>query len=245
MPHCSAGSPRARRHDLDAMGEEHDNHHEPPEDGEERVAVARLIMGLRAQGIRDSHILKAIETIPRNLFVDAAYGDVAFADRSLPIACGQTISQPYVVAFMTDALKVGDRDKVLEIGTGSGYQAAVLARLCRRVYTIERYRTLHHAAEERFRELGISNITAMVGDGMKGWPAQAPFDRIIVTAAGEDVPQTLIEQLKVGGIMVMPVGPVGGVQHLHRIVRTEDGAEDETLIAVRFVPLVPGRAEQL
>ena len=212
---------------------------------EGRIAVARLIMGLRAQGVRDARILKAIETIPRGLFVEDSYADVAYEDRALPIDCGQTISQPFIVAYMTDQLKITDRDKVLEIGTGSGYQAAVLARLCRRVYTIERYRTLHKQAEERFKALRISNITAMVGDGMKGWPAQAPFDKIVVTAAAEEIPQDLVDQLKVGGIMIIPVGPVGGAQYLHRVVRTEDGFTDDEMIGVRFVPLVPGKAEQL
>lgn len=223
------------------MGEDDDR--EEVEEG--RIAVARLIMGLRSQGIRDARVLKAIETIPRNLFVEDSYAELAYEDRSLPIACGQTISQPFVVAYMTELLKVTDRDKVLEVGTGSGYQAAVLAKLCRRVYTIERYRTLHKTAEERFKALGISNITAMVGDGMKGWPAQAPFDKIIVTAAAEAVPRDLVDQLKVGGIMTVPIGPVGGVQFLHRIVKTGDGYDDDTLIGVRFVPLVPGKAEQL
>ncbi len=217
----------------------------PDEDGEGRVAVARLILGLRSQGIRDPRVLKAIETVPRELFVEEAYAEIAYADRSLPIDCGQTISQPFIVAFMTEKLSVGDRDKVLEVGTGSGYQAAVLARLCRRVYTIERYSTLLRQAEERFKALGIANITAMLGDGMKGWPQQAPFDRIIVTAAAEAVPEALVDQLKVGGIMVLPVGPVGGAQYLHRLVRTEDGYEDEELLAVRFVPLVPGKAEAI
>lgn len=218
---------------------------DPDEDGEGRVAVARLILGLRSQGIRDPRVLKAIETVPRELFVEETYAEIAYADRSLPIDCGQTISQPFIVAYMTEKLSVGDRDKVLEVGTGSGYQAAVLARLCRRVYTIERYSTLLRQAEERFKALGIANITAMLGDGMKGWPQQAPFDRIIVTAAAETVPEALVEQLKVGGIMVLPVGPVGGAQYLHRLVRTEDGYDDEELLAVRFVPLVPGKAEAI
>jgi protein-L-isoaspartate(D-aspartate) O-methyltransferase len=223
------------------MGEGDDR--EDLEEG--RIVVARLILGLRTQGIRDARVLKAIETVPRDLFVEDTYAELAYEDRSLPIECGQTISQPFIVAYMTELLKLTDRDKVLEVGTGSGYQAAVLAKLCRRVYTIERYRTLHKTAEERFRKLGISNVTAMVGDGMRGWPAQAPFDKIIVTAAADEVPQDLIDQLKVGGIMAIPVGPVGGVQFLHRITKTEDGYDDNALIGVRFVPLVPGKAEQL
>jgi len=212
---------------------------------EGRIAVARLIMGLRSQGVRDARVLKAIETIPRGIFVKETFADSAYEDRALPIDCGQTISQPFVVAYMTEQLKLTDRDKVLEIGTGSGYQAAVLSRICRRVYTIERYRTLHRQAEERFKALNISNITAMVGDGMKGWPAQAPFDKIIVTAAADEIPENLVEQLKVGGVMIIPVGPVGGVQFLHRVVRTEEGFDDTELLGVRFVPLVPGKAEQL
>lgn len=215
------------------------------DDDDGRVPVARLIMGLRAQGVRDSRVLNAIEKLPRGLFVEEELADLAFEDRSLPIACGQTISQPFIVAYMTDQLKVGPRDKVLEIGTGSGYQAAVLAHLCRRVYTIERYRTLLQAAEALFKKLEIHNITAMLGDGMKGWPAQAPFDRIMATAAGEEIPVVLVEQLKVGGIMVLPVGAVGDVQYLYRVTRTEEGYDAERLLPVRFVPLVAGKAEQL
>lgn len=210
-----------------------------------RVLAARLTMALRSQGVRDLKVLQAIESLPRSAFVEAQYAAYAYDDRSLPIDCGQTISQPFVVAYMTDQLRVGDRDKVLEIGTGSGYQAAILSRLCRRLYTIERYRTLLRAAEARFAELRISNVTTMLGDGLKGWPGQAPFDRIIVTAAAETVPEGLVAQLKPGGLMIVPVGPVGGVQHLFRITRTEDGHEEERLLAVRFVPLVPGKAEQL
>ncbi len=222
-----------------------DDRHDDAEPDEDRVAAARLIMGLRSQGIRDSRVLNAIEKLPRSLFVEESYAANAYDDRALPIDCGQTISQPFVVAFMTEALRVGDLHKVLEIGTGSGYQTAVLAQLCRRVYTIERYRTLLRQAEERFKRIEIHNVTAMVGDGMKGWPAQAPFDRVLVTAASEEVPETLVEQLKEGGIMVAPIGPVGGAQHVCRITRTAEGYDLEELIAVRFVPLVPGRAEHL
>ncbi len=218
---------------------------EDEEEGGERISAARLTMALRSQGVRDLKVLQAIEGLSRSQFVDPQYAAYAYHDRSLPIACGQTISQPYVVAYMTGQLRVGERDKVLEIGTGSGYQAAILSRMCRRVYTIERYRTLLREAEARFERLGLSNITALLGDGMKGWPSQAPFDRIIVTAAAEEVPALLVDQLKPGGIMIVPVGPVGGVQHLVRITRTAEGFDEERLIGVRFVPLVPGRAEQL
>jgi protein-L-isoaspartate(D-aspartate) O-methyltransferase len=205
----------------------------------------QLVMELRNKGVRDTRVLDAIERIPREAFVDEPFVADAYADRALPISCGQTISQPFVVAFMTEALRVGDRDKVLEIGTGSGYQTAVLAQLCRRVYTIERYRTLLKEAEARLKRLEAHNVTAMVDDGLKGWPAQAPFDRILVTAAAEEIPQTLIDQLKVGGNMVLPVGPLGGVQHVCRVIRTDSGADVEELIGVRFVPLVPGKAEHL
>ncbi|HXK53869.1 MAG TPA: protein-L-isoaspartate(D-aspartate) O-methyltransferase, partial [Hyphomicrobiales bacterium] len=189
--------------------------------------------------------LSAIEKVPRHLFVSPAFEAQSYADTSLPIECGQTISQPFVVAYMTELLNIGDRDKVLEIGTGSGYQAAVLSHLARRVYTIERYRTLAREAGERFADLGLSNITGMVGDGMRGWPEQAPFDRIIVTAAAEEVPDELQNQLKDGGIMVLPVGPAGGVQHIVRVMREGDNFVHEQKLAVRFVPLVKGRAQQL
>ena len=148
-----------------------------------------LVMGLRAAGIRDTRVLAAIETVPREMFVPDAFKDLAYADQALPIECGQTLSQPFIVAFMTDRLKVGERMKVLEIGTGSGYQTAILAQLCRRVYTMERYRTLMKQAETRFKELRLANVTTVLGDGGKGWPAQAPFDRIIVTAAAKTAAQ--------------------------------------------------------
>src|SRR3954471_8744634 len=162
-------------------------------------------MSLRNQGIRDIRVLEAIECTPRELFLEGPFVNQAYADQALPISCGQTISQPFIVAFMTDRLKVDSRRKVLEVGTGSGCQAAILSRLCRRVYTIERYRPLAKAAGERFQALGLSNITQMVGDGMKGWPKQAPFDRIIVTAAATDMPEALVQQLAIGGVMILPL----------------------------------------
>ena len=203
-----------------------------------------LIMALRNQGIRDQAILEAIERTPREMFLGPSFQPMAYADQALPIACGQTISQPYVVAFMTDRLKLNDRSKVLEIGTGSGYQTAILSPLCRRVYTIERYRTLAKEAEERFKALGLANITQMVGDGYKGWPKQAPFDRIIVTAAAKDVPKALADQLAIGGIMIIPLeeGPLN--QELVRITRDEQGFAQERLLPVRFVPLVEGVARE-
>lgn len=210
-----------------------------------KVEVIELIMGLRSRGIRSTRVLAAIEKVPRHLFVSPEFQAQAYADHALPIECGQTISQPFVVAYMSEQLDVSDRDKVLEVGAGSGYQAAVLSHLARRVYTIERYRTLAKEAEERFAALGITNVTTLIGDGMKGWPAQEPFDRIIVTAAAEEVPQALLDQLKVGGIMIIPVGPAGGAQHIMKITRTEEGYRRQALLPVRFVPLVPGKAQQL
>jgi protein-L-isoaspartate(D-aspartate) O-methyltransferase len=170
---------------------------------------------------------------------------VAYSERALPIDCGQTISAPVIVGLMTAALDVGDRDRILEIGTGSGYQAAVLARLVRRVYTMDRFRTLVETAESRWRTLRLANITSITGDGTKGWPEQAPFDGIVVTAAGDAVPDALLRQVRVGGVIVMPIGPVDGVQKLTRLVRREDGFDERILADVRFVPLIPGRAERL
>lgn len=212
---------------------------------ERRVRVADLILRLRRAGISDRRIVTAIEAVPRDVFVPGESRADAYAERALPIDCGQTISAPLIVAMMTAALDVGERDKVLEIGTGTGYQTAILARLARRVYTIDRFRTLVAAAESRFRTLRIANITTLVGDGMKGWPEQAPFDRIMVTAAGEEVPDTLLRQLRMGGVIVLPVGPAEGVQKLLRVVRTESGYDATELADVRFVPLIPGKAARL
>ena len=211
----------------------------------EKEQIIKLLMALRRQGITDNEVLSAIERVPREEFVPETFASHAYDNSALPIECGQTISQPFVVAYMTQALRLDDRCKVLEIGTGSGYQAAVLAQLCRRLYTIERYRTLFKDAEARFAKLGIANITAMVGDGMKGWPEQAAFDRIIVTAAADDVSGVLVDQLKIGGIMVLPVTAGYDVQTLVRIIRHEVGYDREDLVPVRFVPLVPGTAREL
>jgi protein-L-isoaspartate(D-aspartate) O-methyltransferase len=200
----------------------------------------RLIMSLRRAGITDTRVLAALERIPREQFVLPHFHDQAYEDQALPIAQGQTISQPQIVALMTEALQVGKMHKVLEIGTGSGYQAAVLSRLARRVYTIERFASLLKEAEARFHALRIHNITSKVADGAKGWKEQAPFDRIIVTAAAETVPQTLVDQLAEGGIMVVPVGAERGDQVLLRLIKTPDGLQQEILTEVRFVPLVGG-----
>lgn len=205
-----------------------------------------LIMSLRRQGIRDKRVLNALERIPREMFINTNFRKQAYEDHALPIECGQTISQPFVVAYMTEQLQLGDRMKVLEVGTGSGFQAAVLSKLCRRVYTIERYRTLLRDAVKRFDDLRIHNVTSKVGDGADGWIEQAPFDRIIVTAAAPSVPQKLVEQLKPGGIMIVPVGIAGGRddQRLVRIERTEEGVKRDELMPVRFVPLVEGVAKE-
>lgn len=203
----------------------------------------RLIMELRREGITDTRVLAAVERTPRDLFVAPPFKDQAYENVALPISQGQTISQPFVVAYMTQALEVGERMKVLEIGTGSGYQTAVLARLCRRVYTIERYKSLLDEAEERFRALRLTNITARHGDGMKGWPELAPFERIIVTAAASaEPPPALLEQLAEGGVMVLPLGG-HGEQRLVRLRRAAEGLERQDLLPVRFVPLVEGAAK--
>ncbi len=202
----------------------------------------RLIMDLRNQGVTDTAILSAIETMPREAFVEEAFLDQAYANQALPINCGQTISQPLIVGLMTQALELGDRHKVLEVGTGSGYQAAILSKLARRVYTIERHRDLLAQAEKRFTKLHIHNITTMSGDGYKGWPAQAPFDRILVTAAARVVPPELVAQLSdQGGIMVLPVGDTGGLnQEVIRVRKDGKQFHSERMFPVRFVPLVEG-----
>lgn len=207
--------------------------------------MIQLLMALRGGGINDAKTLGAIERTPRSLFVPEGFAEHAYDDRALPIDCGQTISQPYVVGHMTQALKLDDRCKVLEIGTGSGYQAAILARLARRVYTVERYRTLAREAEARFAALKLSNIVTRIGDGGLGWPEQAPFDRIIVTAAAPERPDVLLGQLKEGGIAIVPVDRPGGGQVLNRYERTADGVTETALFDVRFVPLVKGAARSL
>lgn len=201
----------------------------------------RLIMGLRKAGIHDTNVLRALETVPREVFVPEMFHDQAYEDRALPIGRGQTISQPYVVAHMTQALRLNDQCKVLEIGTGCGYQAAILAKIARRVYTIERHKPLFQDATQRLEELKVRNIVTFLGDGMKGWPAQSPFDRIIVTAGARDeAPSALVEQIKPGGCMVIPIGSPGD-QWLYRINCDEVTHEIsyERLFQVRFVPLLP------
>ncbi len=201
----------------------------------------RLLMALRKAGITDTRVLAAMEQVPREQFVDETFRDRAYDDNALPIACEQTISMPSVVATMTQALDVKPRHCVLEIGTGSGYQAAVLAKLARRVHTIERHRPLAEIARARFAGMKLRNIDSHVGDGSKGWPHAAPYERIIVTAAAAEIPQTLLAQLTIGGVMVIPVGKHVADQHLLRLTRVaEDEVRRELLNAVRFVPLVSG-----
>ncbi len=204
---------------------------------------ARLILALRSTGITDTAVLSAIERVPRELFVPETFRDQAYENTALPIGYGQTLSQPLVVASMVEALELSNRIKLLEVGTGSGYHAAILAQLCRRVYTIERHRPLLAEAERRFAELGMHNITTRAGDGMLGWPEQAPFERISVTAASNTPPAALLDQLAVGGIMVVPVGGRDRTQVLQQIRRTEAGYETHDLMDVRFVPLLPGLVE--
>ena len=205
--------------------------------------VMRLILTLRSRGVTDPAILRAFESIDRGLFVTGFFADRAYDDTPLPIGCGQTISQPSVVALMTEALEVTPRDKVLEVGTGSGYQAAILSKLARRVYTVERHRALIAEARLVFNKLDLHNITAIATDGSHGLPDQAPFDRIIVTAAAEDPPGPLLAQLRVGGIMVVPVGQTDAVQSLIKVRKLETGYDYEELRTVRFVPLVEGMAK--
>ena len=200
---------------------------------------ARLIMTLRGMGVVEADVLSAMERVPRELFVPTALSQHAYENASLPIALEQTISQPYIVARMTAALELTGRERVLEIGTGSGYQAAILSFLCRRVYSIERLRPLLVEAENRFRKLRITNVTSKFGDGAKGWPEGAPFDRVILTCAPPEIPATLLNQLKTGGIMVAPEGR-DREQSLVVIRRTEEGFERRELLPVRFVPLVQG-----
>lgn len=206
--------------------------------------VIQLVMALRGGGITDAQVLAAMERTPRHVYVPERFGDQSYDDRPLPIDCGQTISQPFIVAFMTQALQLDDRCKVLEIGTGSGYQAAVLARLARRVYSVERYRTLSREAEERFAAQRLNNIVTRVGDGTQGWPEQAPFDRIILTASAPARPDAILEQLKDGGAAVAPVDR-DSKQILVRYHRTGDAITETDLLEVRFVPLVKGEAKAL
>jgi protein-L-isoaspartate(D-aspartate) O-methyltransferase len=205
----------------------------------------QFVFALRSHGVVNPDVLRAMESIRRSEFLEGIFRERAYEDTPLPIACGQTISQPSVVGLMTQALEVTRRCKVLEIGTGSGYQAAVLAKLARRVYTVERHRRLALTARALFERQEIGNITVILGDGSLGLPEQAPFDRILVTAAAEDPPRTLLNQLRPGGIMVLPVGQSHAVQTLIRIDKTETGLDYTDLGPVRFVPLLEGLAQDV
>jgi protein-L-isoaspartate(D-aspartate) O-methyltransferase len=202
-----------------------------------------FLFALRQRGVMDKRVLEAMEKVDRGAFVKGLFAERAYEDMPLPIACGQTISQPSVVGLMTQALNVQPRDKVLEVGTGSGYQAAVLSHLARRVYTVDRHKRLVTEAQAVFDALGLTNITAFPADGSRGLPEQAPFDRILVTAAAEDPPGPLLAELKTGGIMVVPVGQSDNVQTLIKVTRTETGYDYEELRPVRFVPLVEGMGQ--
>ena len=212
---------------------------------DDRVGRMEFLLSLRRHGITDAALLRAMDEVPREYFVPAGCADAAYADQALPIACGQTISQPYVVAYMTEQLALRPEHRVLEIGTGSGYQAAILSRLAREVVTIERYRTLADAARGRLETLGYDNVEVIAGDGLAGAPDKAPFDRILVTAAAEEVPQALVDQLGEGCVMVLPLGPHHGAQVIVTITKTKQGLRREDLIGVRFVPLLPGKAREL
>jgi protein-L-isoaspartate(D-aspartate) O-methyltransferase len=203
----------------------------------------RLILELRRAGITDTRVLSAIERVPREIFVPEAFQDQAYENTALPIDCSQTISQPLIVALMSQWLEPDKRLRVLEIGTGSGYQTAVLCRLFRRVYTIERHRELLGQAEKRLRELKCHNVTALCGDGTRGWPEQAPFPRILVTAAAPEMPAKLADQLDEDGVMIVPIGLSVADQWIYRVRRKAGRIEEERLSQVRFVPLVAGVAE--
>jgi protein-L-isoaspartate(D-aspartate) O-methyltransferase len=202
-------------------------------------------LGLRRRGISDQAVLRVMEAVPRERFVEPADRDDAYCDTALGIACGQTISQPFVVAYMTEQLNLQKYHRVLEIGTGSGYQAAILSRLSAQVLTIERYRTLAERARSRLEGLGYDNIEVMVGDGFDVPAAAGNFDRIVVTAAMEQIPDALAERLEPAGMLIAPVGPQHGVQTLVRLVRTESGFDRKELVDVRFVPALPGIAREL
>ena len=205
----------------------------------------QFILSIRSKGVVDNNVLRALETVNREQFLKGLFVQRAYEDTPLPIECGQTISQPSVVGLMTQALRITNRDKILEIGTGSGYQTAILSKLARRIYSVERFKPLYEEARAIFRKLQLNNITSVWGDGSQGFVEQQPFDRIIVTAAAEDPPPTLLNQLKIGGIMVIPVGQSDEIQKLIRVERTEKNFKYEDLCDVRFVPLLEGREEDI
>ena len=215
----------------------------PPAD--EGIGRMEFLLNLRKRGIGNAAVLRAMDEVPRDRFVEAGFIDAAYSDQALPIACGQTISQPYVVAYMTEQLNLRPHHRVLEIGTGSGYQTAVLARLAAEVVSIERYRTLANAARQRLQGIGAKNVEILAGDGLLGAPGRGPFDRIIVTAPAETIPDALVSQLADDGVMLLPLGPHAGPQHIVKLTKGKDGIKRDDLIAVRFVPLLAGQAMEL
>jgi protein-L-isoaspartate(D-aspartate) O-methyltransferase len=216
-----------------------------PSPGDDSVGRMEFLLSLRRRGISDAAVLRAMDEVPRERFVETPYRDAAYADQALPISCGQTISQPYVVAYMTEQLEVKPSHRVLEVGTGSGYQAAVLAQIAGEVFTVERYRTLADMARQRLESLAIHNVTVVVGDGLAGVPDYAPYDRILVTAAAERLPEALADQLAEGGVMVLPLGPHSDAQRIVKLTKAGPELAREDLIWVRFVPLLPGQAREL
>jgi protein-L-isoaspartate(D-aspartate) O-methyltransferase len=211
----------------------------------EDVGRMEFLLTLRRRGIMNQDVLRAMDEVPRGNFVEPGFAENAYADRALPIACGQSISQPFVVAYMTERLALAPAHRVLEIGTGSGYQAAILSRLAKEVVSVERFRTLADTARARLERLGCGNVDVVVGDGLSGVPERAPFDRILVTAAAERIPETLTEQLADGGVMLLPLGPHDGTQRIIKLTKSSTGLSREDLIPVRFVPLLPGQAREL
>src|SRR5438552_12066867 len=213
-----------------------------PQDPPEKMMFQ---LSLRRRGISDQAILRTMEEVPREMFVTPADRSHAYRDSALGIACGQTISQPFVVAYMTEQLQLQKHHRVLEIGTGSGYQAAILSRLCGHVLTVERYRTLAESARARLEKLGCDNVEVMFGDGFEIPASAGKFDRIIVTAAMEQIPESLTQRLEPAGVLIAPVGPHHGIQTLVRVTRTDAGFERKELVDVRFVPALPGIAREL
>ena len=212
---------------------------------DESVDRMEFLLSLRRRGISDPAVLRAIDAVPREKFVLPEFANTAYADQAMPISCGQTISQPYVVAYMTEQLEVKRVHRVLEVGTGSGYQAAILSQLAGEVISVERYRTLAETARKALAGCGYDNVTVVVGDGLEGMPEHAPYDRIIVTAAAEAIPQKLVDELAEGGVMVLPLGEHDGPQRIVKLIRGESGVTQQDLIWVRFVPLLPGQAREL
>ncbi len=233
FPHTLSSPPGRRSETGDEVSRANSAESANTREARERMVQDQIL----ARGIRDPRVLEALGKVPRHRFVPPEMQPSAYEDSALPIGMGQTISQPYVVAFMTEALELQPQDRVLEIGTGSGYQAAVLSLVVREVYSMEIVERLGREAEARLKEMGYANVHVRIGDGYRGWPEAAPFDAIIVTAAPLDVPPALVAQLRLGGRMVVPVGRY--VQNLIRLRRTEKGLERENLLPVSFVPMVP------